>query len=218
MNKRFILNFTPTGMIPTREMTPRVPLQPAEIASEVLEAAEMGANMAHLHARDPIDGSPSHLKELYAEIIAGIRSRNRDLVLCVSTSGRNCPGFEERSECLDLDGEAPLADNFFDVVTMLAVFEHIRVDRLTWLITEIHRVLKPGGVYVMTTPSGWTGPILTGLKIAGLVSKEEIDEHEDSYSAKKVRAIMAHTPFQPANVRIGYFELGMNLWMQARKA
>jgi len=112
----------------------------------------------------------------------------------------------------------PFADNFFDVVTMLAVFEHIRVDRLTWLITEIHRVLKPGGVYVMTTPSGWTGPILTGLKLAGLVSKEEIDEHEDSYSAKKVRAIMAHTPFQPANVRIGYFELGMNLWMQARKA
>ena len=105
MNKKFILNFTPTGMIPTREMTPRVPLQPAEIASEVLEAAEMGANMAHLHARDPIDGSPSHRKELYAEIIAGIRARNRDLVLCVSTSGRNCPGFEERSECLDLDGD-----------------------------------------------------------------------------------------------------------------
>ncbi len=45
MNKRFILNFTPTGMIPTREMTPKVPLQPAEIVSEVLEAAEMGANM-----------------------------------------------------------------------------------------------------------------------------------------------------------------------------
>lgn len=111
----------------------------------------------------------------------------------------------------------PFDDNFFDVVTMLAVFEHIRVDRLTLLITEIHRVLKPGGAYIMTTPSGWTGPILDALKTLGLVSKEEIDEHEDSYSAKKIRAIMANTPFKPEQTRIGYFELGMNVWMRAVK-
>lgn len=112
----------------------------------------------------------------------------------------------------------PYEDNFFDVVTMLAVFEHIRVDRLTMLITEIHRVLKPGGSYVMTTPSGWTGPVLDLLKTFGAVSKEEIDEHEDSYSAKKIRAIMTKTPFAPGRTRIGYFELGMNVWMCARKA
>lgn len=112
----------------------------------------------------------------------------------------------------------PYEDNFFDVVTMLAVFEHIRVDRLTMLITEIHRVLKPGGSYVMTTPSGWTGPILDVLKTVGAVSKEEIDEHEDSYSAAKIKAIMARTPFAPERTRIGYFELGMNVWMCARKA
>jgi SAM-dependent methyltransferase len=111
----------------------------------------------------------------------------------------------------------PYADNFFDVVTMLAVFEHIRIDRLTMLITEIHRVLKPGCSYIMTTPSGWTGPVLDALKTLGAVSKEEIDEHEDSYSARKIRAIMAKTPFPPDRTRIGYFELGMNVWMCARK-
>lgn len=111
----------------------------------------------------------------------------------------------------------PFEDGFFDVVTMLAVFEHIRVDRLELLITEIHRVLKPGGSYVMTTPSGWTGPILDGLKILGCVSKEEIDEHEDSYSAAKIRAIMGRTPFDPARTQIGYFEVGMNVWLRARK-
>ncbi len=111
----------------------------------------------------------------------------------------------------------PFDDAFFDVVTMLAVFEHIRVDRLTSLITDIHRVLKPGGAYVMTTPSGWTGPVLDALKMVGGVSREEIDEHEDSYSAAKIKSIMANTPFRPENTRIGYFEFGMNVWMRAGK-
>lgn len=105
MNKSFILNFTPTGMIPTKKMTPKVPIQPAEIVEDVLEAADLGANMIHLHARDSDDGKPTFKKEVYAEIIAGIRAKNKDLVLGVSTSGRTFPGFEERSQCLDLTGE-----------------------------------------------------------------------------------------------------------------
>ena len=51
MDKKFILDFTPTGMIPTKDMTPHVPVQPAEIVEQVLESAELGANMAHIHAR-----------------------------------------------------------------------------------------------------------------------------------------------------------------------
>lgn len=105
MNKHFILNFTPTGMIPTRDMTPKVPIHPREIVEQVLEAADLGANMVHLHARDPIDGKPTYRKEIYAEIIAGIRSKNKDLILCVSTSGRDFQSLEKRSECLELAGE-----------------------------------------------------------------------------------------------------------------
>jgi 3-keto-5-aminohexanoate cleavage enzyme len=92
-------------MIPTKEMTPKVPIQPGEIVTDVLEAAEMGANMIHLHARDPHDGTTTYKKEIYAEIIAGIRAKNKELVICVSTSGRNFPDSKQRSECLDLDGE-----------------------------------------------------------------------------------------------------------------
>ena len=66
MNKHFILNFTPTGMIPTKEMTQKVPIQPSEIVEQVLEAADLGANMIHLHARDPISGKPTYKKEVYA--------------------------------------------------------------------------------------------------------------------------------------------------------
>jgi len=104
MTKGFILNFTPTGMIPTKEMTPKVPLSPKEIVHDILEASDLGANMIHIHARDPQNGLPSYKKEIYAEIISGVRKKNKNLVLCVSTSGRNFSEFEKRSECLNLKG------------------------------------------------------------------------------------------------------------------
>ncbi len=104
-SRHFILNFTPTGMIPTKAMTPHVPIHPPEIIEQVLEAADLGANMIHLHARDAADGKPSYKKEIYAEIISGIRAKHKDLVLCVSTSGRDFPGFAERSQCLELTGD-----------------------------------------------------------------------------------------------------------------
>ncbi|MGE5846557.1 MAG: 3-keto-5-aminohexanoate cleavage protein [Ignavibacteria bacterium] len=105
MKNKFIFNFTPTGMIPTKEMTPHVPIRPEEIIKDVLEAVELGINMVHLHAREYDTGFPTYKKEIYEEIICGIRKENKDLVICVSTSGRNFSEFEKRSECLELPGE-----------------------------------------------------------------------------------------------------------------
>ena len=86
MKNKFIFNLTPTGMIPTKEMTEFAPIQPEEIINQVLEAAELGVNMVHLHARDRDTGIPTYKKEVYSEIISGIRKENKDIVLCVSTS------------------------------------------------------------------------------------------------------------------------------------
>jgi len=105
VKNKFIFNFTPTGMIPTKKMTPYVPIRPEEIIKDVLEAVELGVNMVHLHARDYNTGTPTYRKEIYEEIICGIRKENKDLVICVSTSGRNFSEFEKRSECLELSGE-----------------------------------------------------------------------------------------------------------------
>ena len=86
-------------------MTEHVPILPEEIVNQVLEASEKGINMVHLHARDSETGTPTYKKEVYSEIICGIRKENKDLVLCVSTSGRNFSEFDKRSECLELKGE-----------------------------------------------------------------------------------------------------------------
>ncbi len=104
VTNKFILNFTPTGLIPTKEMTSNVPLTPEEIVEQVHEVADLGVNMVHIHARDINTGLPTYKKETYAEIISGIRKKNKDLVLCVSTSGRHFNEFERRSEVLELNG------------------------------------------------------------------------------------------------------------------
>lgn len=101
---KLIVNFTPTGMIPTKEMTPFVPIKVSEIIENVHQATEIGITMVHLHARDEISGEPTYKKELYAEIIEGIRKYASELVICVSLSGRTFSKLEQRSDPLYLEG------------------------------------------------------------------------------------------------------------------
>ncbi len=98
------LNLCPTGMVPTRAMSPHVPLTPEEIARDVLACAEMGITSVHLHARDE-DGVPTHRRDVYARIIGLIREERQDLVLGVSCSGRSVTDLESRAEVLELDGD-----------------------------------------------------------------------------------------------------------------
>ena len=105
MSNKYILNFTPTGMIPTKDMSTEVPILPDEIVLQTLEASELGANMVHLHARDLLSGLPTYKKDIYAEIISGIRKQDKEIIICVSTSGRGFKEFEKRSEVLELKNE-----------------------------------------------------------------------------------------------------------------
>jgi uncharacterized protein (DUF849 family) len=94
----------PTGMIPTKAMTPHVPITPAEIADDVTAAVALGISAVHLHARDD-NGAPTWERDVYADIITRIRDRHPDLVINVSTSGRDFPELEKRADVLALDGD-----------------------------------------------------------------------------------------------------------------
>lgn len=100
-----IVNFTPTGMIPIKEMTPYVPISVDEIVEDVHKAYEIGITLVHLHARNEITGAPTYKVEVYRDIIEGIRKFSKDLVICVSLSGRTFKRFEHRTEVLQLDGD-----------------------------------------------------------------------------------------------------------------
>jgi 3-keto-5-aminohexanoate cleavage enzyme len=101
-----IVNFAPTGMIPTKDMTPHVPVSVSEIVEDVHEAWEIGITMVHLHARDERSGEPTYRPEVYQAIIERIRGFSKDLVVCVSLSGRTFQEFEKRAAPLQLDGDA----------------------------------------------------------------------------------------------------------------
>lgn len=111
----------------------------------------------------------------------------------------------------------PHAADSFDVVAMLAVFEHIPPAHLTGMLREIQRVLKPGGHYILTTPNWWTDPILKILALLRLVSPEEIHEHQDAYRAETIRDLLVKAGFAADAIESGRFELGMNIWVMARK-
>ena len=100
-----IINFTPTGMIPTKEITPHVPSLVEEIVEDVHRAVEIGITMVHLHVREESTGKSSFKAEIYSRIITGIRSFSKDLIICVSLSGRDFKTFEQRAEALQLDGD-----------------------------------------------------------------------------------------------------------------
>ena len=104
MSEKLIIDFTPTGMLPTKEITPHVPVSVSEVVEDVHHACEIGITKVHVHARDPGTGEPTYRKEIYAEIIEGIRKFAPYLVICVSLSGRTFHKFEERSDPLELEG------------------------------------------------------------------------------------------------------------------
>jgi uncharacterized protein (DUF849 family) len=86
-------------------MTPHVPITPEEIIRESVELAQNGVAILHLHARAS-DGAPTWSKSIYEKILLGIREKNAEVILCVSTSGRLWSEFEKRSAVLELKGDA----------------------------------------------------------------------------------------------------------------
>ncbi len=103
--KPLILNLTPTGMVPTLQDTPHVPLTVEAIARDVAQGVALGVSMVHLHARD-VEGRPTPDPAVYGELIRRLRQDHPGLVLVVSTSGRTHPAFEDRAAVLDLAGDA----------------------------------------------------------------------------------------------------------------
>lgn len=117
----------------------------------------------------------------------------------------------------DRESEIPYGDEFFDVVTMLAVFEHIEPFHLPGLMENIHRILKADGMLVLTTPAWWTKGLIRFLASLNLISSEEIKEHKGSYRISEIRSILFESGFGVGSVDGGYFEMGLNTWVRARK-
>lgn len=94
-NKR-IVTCAITGSVHIPTMSEYLPITPEQIAENALGAAEAGAAVVHIHARNPENGMPSSDPALFEEIIGRIKEKNKDLLICLTTGGGAGMTVEER--------------------------------------------------------------------------------------------------------------------------
>jgi 3-keto-5-aminohexanoate cleavage enzyme len=139
-----IVNFAPTGMIPTKDMTSHVPVTIEEILDDIRKAVEIGITMVHLHARDADTGESSYKADVYGKIIEGIRSFSKDLIICVSLSGRKINEFEKRAEVLQLDGD--LKPDMGSLTLSSLNFNHVASMNSPEMIQKLANEMKTRGI------------------------------------------------------------------------
>ena len=125
LKHKVIITSAVTGAIHTPSMSKYLPVSPHEIAEAAIGAAEAGAAVVHLHARDPRDGRPSQDPEHFLPILESLK-RNTDAVVNLTTGGsphmtvpeRMRPAMEFKPELASLNmgsmnfGLYPMLDRF----------------------------------------------------------------------------------------------------------
>jgi uncharacterized protein (DUF849 family) len=95
MVRKVIITCAVTGSIHTPTMSPHLPVTPAEIAQSSIEAAQAGAAIIHLHARNPETGQPSAKVEDFMGFLPRIKAEC-DAVINISTGGSSLMSLDER--------------------------------------------------------------------------------------------------------------------------
>ncbi|MDQ3008626.1 MAG: class I SAM-dependent methyltransferase [bacterium] len=113
----------------------------------------------------------------------------------------------------DLEKKVPLPANTADTITMLAVLEHLpHPDRA---VNEAYRLLKRGGVFLVTVPSPRVEKILPVLAKFGLVRDEMIEQHENYFTHEHLCRLAEEAGF--SSIQVESWELGCNTFLKATK-
>ena len=95
LRSKVIITCAVTGSIHTPTMSPYLPLTPDEIARDAIAAAEAGAAILHLHARDPKDGRPTPDPDVFMQFLPRIKQAT-NAVVNITTGGGHGMTLEER--------------------------------------------------------------------------------------------------------------------------
>lgn len=94
-NRKVIITCAVTGSVHTPTMSPHLPVTPDQIAAEAIAAAEAGASILHLHARDPKDGRPTAEPDVFMQFLPRIK-QSTDAVINITTGGSSLMTLEQR--------------------------------------------------------------------------------------------------------------------------
>ena len=128
-SRKVIITCAVTGSIHTPSMSPHLPVTPKEIADAAVAAAEAGAAIVHLHARDPVDGHPTQDPKYFREFAPEIKRRS-DVVVNFTTGGAATMTIDERLQpALQLKPEVAslnMGSMNFGLFPMLQRFKEFR--------------------------------------------------------------------------------------------
>ena len=93
--RKVVITCAITGSVHTPSMSPYLPITPDRIAAESIAAAEAGAAILHLHARDPRDGRPTADPEAFMRFLPRIK-QTTDAVVNISTGGSSLMSLDDR--------------------------------------------------------------------------------------------------------------------------
>lgn len=113
----------------------------------------------------------------------------------------------------DLAKKVKLPNNSANVITMLAVLEHMKYPEA--IVKECYRILKKGGVLLVTVPAPSSRPLLELFAKIGVVRKEMIEQHENYFTHAHLDQICRKAGF--TDVQVEAFEFGFNTFLQAKK-
>lgn len=100
--EKLIITIAPTGNVPTKEMTPHVPLTPEEIVKDLIACYEKGAAVAHIHGRDEA-GIPTCDVKYFEKTVRLLDEAGCPIVKQISTGARGGKSGEARAEALELN-------------------------------------------------------------------------------------------------------------------
>ena len=127
--RKVIITCAVTGSIHTPSMSPHLPVTPQQIADEAVAAAEAGAAIVHLHARNPVDGRPDQTPDAFRKFVVDIKARS-DAVINLTTGGAPTMTVEERMQpALQLQPEVAslnMGSMNFGLFPMLARYKDLR--------------------------------------------------------------------------------------------
>ena len=86
LKNKVIITCAVTGAIHTPTLSDGLPYKPADIARQAIDAAQAGAAILHLHARNPLDGSPTGDPDVFAQFLPEIHGAT-DAVINLTTGG-----------------------------------------------------------------------------------------------------------------------------------
>ncbi len=129
--KKVFVTCAVTGSIHTPTMSPYLPITPKQIAAEALAAAEAGAAIVHLHARDPENGRPSQDPDLFRQFLPDIKEAS-PVIVNLTTGGAPNMSVEARLQpALKLKPEVAslnMGSMNFGLYPMLARYQEFRYD------------------------------------------------------------------------------------------